>query len=631
MNILIKLIFLGVFLIVISFTAKLTNAAMQCTGCMPDDRSCTGEGYEMCCDENGCDTPCCGGGGGQGPQAPVVAGYLKDYLGRPIANTEIRWTDYLGNIRKRWTNASGYYSFASWINLAGMNDQQQSDFREAEYGSYPGSPWISNTYQYEAYSSSQNPHTFTGVALGAQLFGAMIPRSGINLVEAPDPLPIDLVYKPPPIGYPTGPTSGTVGVPAGPFYSYAEGWGMTLTRIYVASTTTSNANLALGSAWTLIGQTACNSANNSCTSENYYWTPPAVGSYYITTNAFTSNPPNTWCSGNPIIDWGLYTQAASCTGVFGGVTHSSWYVFTVSPPATPTPTPIIPPATPIPVTLSGYVMDNLGNGIGGVVINQGVTDPLGCGIGTATSSNSQETKGYWQIPNVTTGTAFCLRAPGISGYTGPNRSYECQSAGMKFGPPDLCGAGGGNGDRDLIADNQYNFIYTIIPTPTSGPTPPPAIIVTPTPTIITPTPTPGAGTPTPTPIVPSPTPITPTFCILGTYTGSGIIISWTNPVGYPVTFADISSDSNFTNYYNKPVLGTSTTAPDGFCLAPYSGTCDNSKNPLVIMPDITYYVRLYNGVPTNGGHGPTRSFGPIPNCPNKPFLKTVGGDVHINR
>lgn len=109
----------------------------------------------------------------------------------------------------------------------------------------------------------------------------------------------------------------------------------------------------------------------------------------------------------------------------------------------------------------------------------------------------------------------------------------------------------------------------------------------------------GIHTPTPSP---SPTPppvdlIAPTVntgdltCLPSSgYTGSGITISWTNPSGGPaVTFADIGN-VGFSPYYHKAVIGSgsNTTAPNGFTLS--TGT-----DQLTLLPDTSYYARVWNG------------------------------------
>jgi hypothetical protein len=144
---------------------------------------------------------------------------------------------------------------------------------------------------------------------------------------------------------------------------------------------------------------------------------------------------------------------------------------------------------------------------------------------------------------------------------------------------------------------------TQIPTPTLEPTPVPTPSPTPLPTPIpTLTPTP---VPTPTPMVhvmPSAPTITKNIgCINQNYSGNGITVSWASAGSNPVTWIDISSSSNFSSFYHKNVSGSpSTQLPVGF-------TLNNGTQALVLNPNTTYYVRLYNNSPT-GGHSPISSF-----------------------
>lgn len=87
-------------------------------------------------------------------------------------------------------------------------------------------------------------------------------------------------------------------------------------------------------------------------------------------------------------------------------------------------------------------------------------------------------------------------------------------------------------------------------------------------------------------------------CVSGPYNGSEVTISWNNPAGAPVSWVDISPNLYFNSYWNKNVSGlTSTTAPVGF------------SGEVSLLPDLVYYVRLYNGV-----HSPSDSFIIFP-CP----------------
>jgi len=93
---------------------------------------------------------------------------------------------------------------------------------------------------------------------------------------------------------------------------------------------------------------------------------------------------------------------------------------------------------------------------------------------------------------------------------------------------------------------------------------------------------PALGTP------PAPAITTPS-CIDPGYTGSGVNISWTNS---GVTWVDVShtNDSSFTSpYYHRSVSGVnSTTGPSGFNATDGSGG-------LTLNPATNYYVRTYNG------------------------------------
>ncbi len=82
-------------------------------------------------------------------------------------------------------------------------------------------------------------------------------------------------------------------------------------------------------------------------------------------------------------------------------------------------------------------------GISGVTVNQGVTNPPSCNIGTATTDST----GNYRFNNVSYNLSFCLRPPSVSGYTGPSpTSFESLTA---------------------TADNTgYNFTYTPILAPT---------------------------------------------------------------------------------------------------------------------------------------------------------------------
>lgn len=193
----------------------------------------------------------------------------------------------------------------------------------------------------------------------------------------------------------------------------------------------------------------------NCNSDAYYISDPLdLGSYQIfinkpagwtSTGVFQSNDDPVWTvSSDKILVSGNLTA---------GLYKDIW--FGIKPPM---------------ITLSGRVTNaSTGQGISNVVINQG-SNPCGSLSGTFQT----DANGNFTIANVPKYAAFCLRAPTLSGYTGPDAtnsrpmagesrtSYECQTAGL-YQNPDTCG-----GDRDLTADNTYNFTYT--PLDTTAPT-----------------------------------------------------------------------------------------------------------------------------------------------------------------
>ena len=87
-------------------------------------------------------------------------------------------------------------------------------------------------------------------------------------------------------------------------------------------------------------------------------------------------------------------------------------------------------------------------------------------------------------------------------------------------------------------------------------------------------------------------------CIASNYSGAGITISWLDTT---VTSAQIAGDTSFANFVNFKAVSsaTSTTAPAGFS---FFGTA------LSLDPNVTYYVRVYNGATS-----PAVSFN-IPGC-----------------
>lgn len=75
----------------------------------------------------------------------------------------------------------------------------------------------------------------------------------------------------------------------------------------------------------------------------------------------------------------------------------------------------------------------------------------------------------------------------------------------------------------------------------------------------------------------------------------GVVLNWTNSgAGW---YVDVSTDPNFTTYYNKAVPNLTTVAcPGGFCDYP---ACTSY---LKFRPNTTYYWRIYDGISeTNGG------------------------------
>lgn len=91
---------------------------------------------------------------------------------------------------------------------------------------------------------------------------------------------------------------------------------------------------------------------------------------------------------------------------------------------------------------------------------------------------------------------------------------------------------------------------------------------------------------TATPIPPTPSISTSPSCT-PTNTNSMYTISWASS-SPAVTYVDISTNSNFSTFYNKNVSGTSTFASSGFNLYGGSGS-------LTLQPNTTYHVRSWNG------------------------------------
>lgn len=84
------------------------------------------------------------------------------------------------------------------------------------------------------------------------------------------------------------------------------------------------------------------------------------------------------------------------------------------------------PACPQTFTIGGKMTrSDTGAGISGVTINQEVTSPPSCNIGTANT----DTQGNYSFTNVAKDLSFCLRPPAVTGLTGPNpTSFENQTA-----------------------------------------------------------------------------------------------------------------------------------------------------------------------------------------------------------
>jgi hypothetical protein len=74
----------------------------------------------------------------------------------------------------------------------------------------------------------------------------------------------------------------------------------------------------------------------------------------------------------------------------------------------------------------------------------------------------------------------------------------------------------------------------------------------------------------------------------------GVILNWTNSgAGW---YVDVSTDPNFTTYYNKAVANlTSVACPGGFCNYP---ACTSY---LKFLPNTTYYWRVFDGTTTTTG------------------------------
>ncbi|MBI2315034.1 hypothetical protein HYU93_03190 [Candidatus Daviesbacteria bacterium] len=98
-------------------------------------------------------------------------------------------------------------------------------------------------------------------------------------------------------------------------------------------------------------------------------------------------------------------------------------------------------------------------------------------------------------------------------------------------------------------------------------------------------------------------------CIYPLDSGLNVYIRWTNN-NLPVTYVDISTDSNFSSWYNKYITDSNSevevgVGADSVTFTDATGFFGASgvSGALTYNPDTTYYVRLYNG-----SYSPTRDF-----------------------
>ncbi|CAN5126719.1 hypothetical protein BH09BAC5_BH09BAC5_23080 [soil metagenome] len=94
----------------------------------------------------------------------------------------------------------------------------------------------------------------------------------------------------------------------------------------------------------------------------------------------------------------------------------------------------------------------------------------------------------------------------------------------------------------------------------------------------------------------------------------GVVLNWANSgTGW---FVDVSTDANFTTFYNKDVSSlTSVACPGGFCLSPSCTTY------LKFQPSTTYYWRIWDG--TTETNGPSFT---TPDCQYSDFNCTGSFD-----
>ncbi|MFH0937267.1 MAG: hypothetical protein V1808_03155 [Candidatus Daviesbacteria bacterium] len=122
--------------------------------------------------------------------------------------------------------------------------------------------------------------------------------------------------------------------------------------------------------------------------------------------------------------------------------------------------PLGPPGESRIITLSGRVTDDEGDGLANVEINSSsIAGEKFCELGKSVKT---DLLGNFKYEDVLIGKLFCIRGPSVSGYVGPDRGYEWQTAGM-YKDPDASGDGG---HRDLASDDSYNFVYTKAPSAT---------------------------------------------------------------------------------------------------------------------------------------------------------------------
>ncbi|MEK7460653.1 MAG: hypothetical protein AAB647_00365 [Patescibacteria group bacterium] len=152
-------------------------------------------------------------------------------------------------------------------------------------------------------------------------------------------------------------------------------------------------------------------------------------------------------------------------------------------------------------------------------------------------------------------------------------------------------ASGGQENQGPLSASQT---YSLTCTGPGGTSPPDSIVVN-----VNPLPPP-ASTPTVSGLP---------ACTNAAYTGQGVI-SWSGIGRTDGFYVDLDDDPNFGSYFNKQVAtGTSTDTNN------FRGISPQTNQTLVLQPQTTYYVRIYNGQ-----HSPTASF-QVPYCPPTVDLK----------